>query len=235
MATILYVEDEETLGKMIREAMERKSYEVIYATNGHEALQLFQNTSPDICVLDVMLPGLDGFTLAGKIRQKNKNIPILFLTARTQTSDVITGFETGGNDYLKKPFSVEELFFRIRELLQRTTKHQTNALLEPLAQDIQEFELGRYKFSHTTQTLKWDNNATKLSFKESSLLKALLLRKNDVLPRKETLLELWGDDNFFNARNMDVYIGRLRKYLAGDPNISIVNIRGLGFKLIIEN
>jgi two-component system, OmpR family, response regulator VicR len=233
MATILYVEDEATLGKMIKEAMERKSYEVIYATDGNEALQLFQNTVPDICVLDVMLPGMDGFTLAGKIREKNKNIPILFLTARSQTSDVVSGFESGGNDYLKKPFSVEELFLRIKELLSRNTRAITAQ--EMPATDPQEYKIGHYTFNAATQSLKKDNNAVKLSFKESSLLKALVQHKNDVLPRKETLMELWGDDNFFNARNMDVYIARLRKYLSEDAAISIVNIRGFGFKLIVEN
>ena len=232
MATILYVEDEETLGKMIKEAMERKSYEVIYATNGNEALQLFQNTTPDICVLDVMLPGMDGFTLAGKIRQKNKNIPILFLTARTQTSDVITGFETGGNDYLKKPFSVEELFLRIRELLQRNARTQATTVSEPILTDAKEFELGIYKFNHATQTLKKGNEVVKLSFKESSLLKALVLYKNNVLPRKETLLELWGDDNFFNARTLDVFITRLRKHLKHDAQVQIINVRGSGYKLV---
>lgn len=232
MATILYVEDEVTLGKMIKEAMERKSYEVIYAADGNEALQLFQHTMPDICVLDVMLPGMDGFTLAGKIREQNKHIPILFLTARSQTSDVISGFESGGNDYLKKPFSVEELFLRIKELLTRASR---SAPQETPATDVQEYKLGLYTFNPATQSLKKDNNNIKLSFKESSLLKALVLHKNDVLPRKETLMELWGDDNFFNARNMDVYIARLRKYLSEDARISIVNIRGFGFKLIEEN
>lgn len=231
MIRILFVEDEAVLGKLVKEALERdKTWEIHWFRDGIEAYRNFTTVEPDICVLDVMLPAMDGFELAREIRKVNKDVPVLFLTARSQTADVVKGFESGGNDYLKKPFSLEELTLRIRELLRRSS--------QPLAPDAgaaaakDKLTVGKYEFIPATQTLKTEGKSVSLSFKESELLHELILHKNGLLDRKRVLLKLWGDDNFFNARNMDVYIAKLRKHLAGDDRLSIVNIRGYGFKLI---
>jgi len=165
--------------------------------------------------------------LAGMIRTLSREVPLLFLTARSETEDVVRGFESGGNDYLKKPFSLEELMLRIRELLRRSSHEQEKQAAAP-----EQYTLGKYRFSPVTQLLQSDEEVFKLSFKESELLRALIEYKNTLMPRKETLLQIWGDDSFFHSRTMDVYIARLRKYLKHDPALSIVNIRGFGFKLV---
>lgn len=231
MATILLAEDEAVLGKLIKEALERKSFHVIWAKNGQEAYDLFCSSKPDICILDVMMPAINGFVLAGMIRNLSRDVPLLFLTARSETADVVKGFESGGNDYLKKPFSLEELMLRINELLRRSAGHIRTET--PAATEY--FQIGGYQFSPVTQLLRCAEATYKLSFKESELLKALVGYKNTLMPRKETLIALWGDDSFFNSRTMDVYIAKLRKYLKHDPSLSIVNIRGFGFKLIEEH
>ena len=230
MATVLLAEDEIVLGKLVKEALERKSFEVLWAKDGQEAYDLFCQHYPDICILDVMMPSVNGFALAGMIRSLSKEVPLLFLTARSETEDVIKGFESGGNDYLKKPFSLEELMLRIRELLRR--KEQSVPADQP---QLEYYQIGKYQFSPVTQFLKTEVETVKLSFKESELLKALINYKNSLMPRKEILMQLWGDDSFFHSRTMDVYIARLRKYLKHDPSLSIVNIRGFGFKLIDES
>jgi DNA-binding response OmpR family regulator len=230
MATILLAEDEAVLGKLVKEALERKSFHVIWGKDGQEAYDLYCSHKPDLCILDVMMPAINGFVLAGMIRNLSADIPLLFLTARSETTDVIKGFESGGNDYLKKPFSLEELMLRIKELLRRRVQ-PTSA---PIA-STEYLQIGKYQFSPVTQLLRSDEESFKLSHKESELLKLLINYKNTLMPRKETLMELWGDDSFFNSRTMDVYIARLRKYLKHDPSLSIVNIRGFGFKLIEEN
>lgn len=231
MTKILLAEDEIILGKLVKEALERKSYEVIWAKNGQEAYDDYMKHKPDMCILDVMMPTINGFELAGMIRKVSENVPILFLTARSETKDVVKGFELGGNDYMKKPFSLEELLLRIKELLSRS---QLGPVTQYVRVENENFSIGIYNFNPVSQTLKTDKETIKLSFKESELLKALVLHKNSLMPRKETLINLWGDDSFFNSRTMDVYIAHLRKYLKHDPNLSIVNIRGFGFKLIEE-
>lgn len=231
MNTILLAEDEPVLGKLVKEALERKGYQVNWATDGQAAFEQFRVNVPDICILDIMMPTLNGFVLAGKIRNISETVPILFLTARSETSDVVKGFEVGGNDYLKKPFSLEELFLRVNELLKRSL--QTNPLL---SQDLskEKSNIGIYQFDPVGQTLKCDAETVTLSHKETMLLQALIMHKNDLMPRREALMKIWGDDSFFNARTMDVYITKLRKYLHHDESVSIVNIRGLGFKLIAD-
>lgn len=231
MATILLAEDEIVLGKLVKEALERKSFEVLWAKDGQEAYDLFCNHQPDICILDVMMPAINGFVLAEMIRVLSADVPLLFLTARSETEDVIRGFETGGNDYLKKPFSLEELLLRIQELLRRSRQVAVPAV--PAAQ-MEQHQLGKYQFSPVTQILRSGEETFKLSFKESELLNALIAYKNTLMPRKEILIQLWGDDSFFHSRTMDVYIAKLRKYLRHDPALSIVNIRGFGFKLVEE-
>lgn len=229
MTTILLAEDEAILGKLIKEALERKAFTVIWAKDGMQAYDLYCMHRPDICILDVMMPTLNGFVLAGMIRTLSAGVPLLFLTARSATEDVIKGFESGGNDYLKKPFSLDELFVRIRELLRRNQLTVVAEAVQP-----ESYTIGKYRFNPVTQSLQSEDETLRLSFKESELLKALIIHRNTLMPRKETLLALWGDDSFFHSRTMDVYIARLRKYLKHDPLLSIVNIRGFGFKLIEE-
>lgn len=229
MATnILLAEDEAVLGKLIKEAMESKGFTVQWAKNGSDALQAYKKEQPDICILDVMMPGIDGFTLAKQIRAINADIPILFLTARSQTSDVLKGYESGGNDYLRKPFSLEELYLRINELLRRL---KTAVSTEDIAD---EYKIGKYTFLPQAQLLSMDNEKIKLSNKETLLLQELVIHKNKLMERRQTLIKIWGDDNFFNGRNMDVYIAKLRKHLAADASLSIINVRGHGFKLVQE-
>ena len=223
--TILFAEDELVLGKLVKEAMERTpGFKVHWAKDGKEALQFFEEAVPDICIFDVMMPGIDGFTLTKELRKKHANVPILFLTARAETADVIKGFTVGGNDYLRKPFSLEELEVRILELLKRNGRAHEK--------QNDSYTIGSYSFSPDTQVLRCPEATYNLSGKETELLKQLVLHKNKLMERSETLKMLWGDNNFFNARNMDVYIARLRKYLTHDARISIVHIRGYGFKLI---
>jgi len=225
--TILFAEDEAVLGKLVSEALAREpGFTVHWARNGREALQYLDIKVPDICIFDVMMPGMDGFTLTKQLREKHPDIPVLFLTARSETADVVKGFTVGGNDYLKKPFSLEELDVRIRELLRRSAK------LQEKPSDT--FSFGIFRFSAATQTLQCPEATYQLSGKESDLLRQLLLRKNDLLERKQALMLIWGDDNFFNARNMDVYIARLRKFLIHDSTVSIINIRGYGYKLVVN-
>lgn len=229
MATnILLAEDEAVLGKLVKEAMESKGFTVQWAKNGSDALQAYKKEQPDICILDVMMPGIDGFTLAKQIRAVNTDIPILFLTARSQTSDVLKGYESGGNDYLRKPFSLEELYLRINELLRRI---KTTISTEDIAD---EYKIGKYTFLPQAQLLSMGNEKIKLSNKETLLLQELVIHKNKLMERRQTLIKLWGDDNFFNGRNMDVYIAKLRKHLAADTSLSIINVRGHGFKLVQE-
>ncbi len=225
---ILLAEDEAILGKLVKEAMENKGFTVNWAKNGSDALLAYKKEQPDICVLDVMMPGMDGFTLSKQIRAINADIPILFLTARSQTSDVLKGYESGGNDYLRKPFSLEELYVRINELLRRSKKA---ALTEDIAD---EFKIGKYTFLPQAQLLCIENDKIKLSNKETLLLQELVIHKNKLMERRQTLIKIWGDDNFFNGRNMDVYIAKLRKHLAADTSLSIINVRGHGFKLAQE-
>ncbi len=228
MAHILLAEDEAVLGKLVKEAMENKGFTVDWAKNGTDALQAYKKEQPDICVLDVMMPGMDGFTLAKHIRAIDTEIPILFLTARAQTADVLKGFESGGNDYLRKPFSLEELYVRINELLRRAKK---DVLTEDVAD---EYKIGKYTFLPQAQILCIGDEKIKLSSKEAILLQELVVHKNKLMERRQTLIKIWGDDNFFNGRNMDVYIAKLRKHLSADASLSIINVRGHGFKLVQE-
>lgn len=222
--SLLLAEDEPFLGKVVKESLEKKGYTVMLAPDGKQAWQLYTSVEFDMCILDVMMPYKDGFTLAAQIREANPKMPLMFLTAKADIKDVTQGYASGGNDYLKKPFSLDELFLRIAELLKRTN---------PENQPVDEFAIGSYSFSPKRQELKDnDGSVVKLSHKESQLLVLLLQNKNFVMDRKVALLKLWGDDNFFNTRNMDVYITRLRKKLHKDPAIEIVNIRGFGYKLI---
>ncbi|CAK7072977.1 MAG: Transcriptional regulatory protein PrrA [Parabacteroides sp.] len=225
MIHVLLAEDEIALAKIIKDSLEsRKEFSITLAANGNEALELYRKQQPDILVLDVMMPQTDGFTLARMIRQMDRQTPILFLTARSSVEDLVTGFRIGGNDYLKKPFDMEELIVRIQALLNRPVS------VEDTKQDL--FSIGQYTFNYPHQTLQIDDQSETLSHREAEILRLLCEHANDVLQRKPVLLELWGDDSFFNARSMDVFITKLRKKLKADPTVQIINIRGIGYKLI---
>lgn len=219
---LLLAEDEPSLGQIIKESLETRDFEVFHAKNGIEAKKLYRQKNPDILVLDVMMPKKDGFTLAREIREENNQIPIIFLTAKSQTKDVLEGFNHGGNDYLKKPFSMEELIVRVHALMHRNT----------LKIDHKNISIGTYTFNYTKQTLQLKETTVTLTYREAELLFHLYQKRNEILDRSFILNKLWGNDDFFNARSMDVFISKLRKKLQGDINIQIVNIRGFGYKLI---
>lgn len=219
---ILLAEDEPSLGMILKESMESRGFEVFHCENGESAWDSFQYNQFDLLILDVMMPKLDGFHLAQKIRKSDSYIPIIFLTAKSTTEDVVQGFEIGGNDYVKKPFSMEELIVRVKALLNRKKN--------PLHQDW--LSIGKYKFHPGKQILKWQNEEDYLTYKESEVLKELILHKNELTDRSVVLEKLWGNADFFNGRSMDVYISKLRKKLEKDTNLQILNIRGYGYKLI---
>lgn len=218
------MEDEPSLGQIVKESLESRDFEVHMVDDGAIALQVYKNLQPDICVLDIMLPHKDGYTIAREIRLQHPHIPIIFLTAKTQTSDVLKGFEYGGNDYLKKPFSMEELIVRINNLL----KLSQNC-------DFQHkgfIRLGTYEFWPQKYELRRGEHIKKLSYKEASLLNLLVEKQGCLVIRKDILLKLWGDDSFYNSRNLDVYITKLRDYLKEDETIKITTIKGIGYQVI---
>lgn len=226
---ILLAEDDRNLGNLLREYLEAKGYSAKLASNGKDAYNFFAKEKFDLCLLDVMMPVKDGFTLAREIRTSDKNIPIVFLTAKSMKEDVIEGFSVGGDDYIAKPFSMEELLLRINAILRRT-KNQSQKNSEQT-----EFKIGKYKFDFTQRTLKIKDTQVELTTKESDLLKLLCLHANDVLDRNFALRTVWQTDSYFAARSMDVYITKLRKYLKEDSKVEILNIHGKGFKLRIGN
>jgi DNA-binding response OmpR family regulator len=220
---ILLAEDEPALGQIVTESLEIRNFRVTHVLNGALAYEQFKQETPDILVLDVMMPQLDGFSLAKKIRQENDTIPIIFLTAKSQTEDVLEGFNIGGNDYLKKPFSMEELIVRINSLLQRQNVQRNEAI----------HNVGDYTFNFPQQKLTYKTEPEiTLTHREAHLLYNLIIKKNEVLDRSFILKKLWGNDDFFTGRSMDVFITKLRKKLAQDERIEIVNVRGYGYKLV---
>ena len=223
---ILYVEDEPFLGRIVKESLEGRDYEVHMVTDGNEVINKFKATQPDICVLDIMLPHVDGYSLGKNIRQLSPATPIIFVTAKTQTEDVIKGFEVGGNDYLRKPFSMEELIVRINNLLQLSKKSSSNGQ--------ESIIIGKFEFSPNRYELKNGELVRKLSHKEAILLQILCEKKNTTANRKDILLRVWGDDSFFNSRNLDVYITKLRDFLKDDPAIEIITIKGVGYHFSIN-
>ena len=219
---ILLAEDELSLGQIIKESLETRNYIVSFCKNGEEAYTAYLNEKPELLVLDVMMPLKDGFSLAKEIREIDKRTPIIFLTAKSQTQDVISGFKHGGNDYLKKPFSMEELIVRMEALLSRVQ----------LEQDDEALIIGNYQFNRIKQTLELDGETQQLTHREAQLLFHLSEKRNEILDRMGILKKLWGDDDFFNARSMDVFITKLRKKLSKDPEVQILNSRGRGYKLV---
>lgn len=225
---VLYVEDELFLGKIVKETLEGRGFEVNMESDGKFVIKKFKETLPDICVLDVMLPNRNGFELAEDIRKINDDVPIIFLTARTQTEDVLQGFKTGGNDYIRKPFSMEELIVRIENAL-RANK---NIVSIPLT--VETINIGTYQFNLKRQTLCIDENERKLSYRETELLKYLWLQRNNIIDRRDILNVIWGNDSFFNSRNLDVYITKLRNYLKADESLEILTIKGVGYRFVID-
>ncbi len=220
---ILYVEDELFLGKIVKETLEGRGFDVAMETDGDKVIPVFEEEQPDICVLDIMLPNRNGFELAEDIRKINSDVPIIFLTAKTQTEDVVRGFKIGANDYIRKPFSMEELIVRIESLLR--VKKETN-----LAVNGDTLSIGGYSFHLNKQILSFNNEEKKLSYRESELLKYLYSNHNNIIDRRELLNHIWGNDSFFNSRNLDVYITKLRSYLKEDSSLEIITIKGVGYR-----
>ena len=227
---ILLVEDDQNFGDVLRSYLEMHDFDVTLATDGEAGLEKYNQAKYDLCIFDVMMPKKDGFTLAQEIREKDKQTPIIFLTAKTLKEDVVEGFKIGADDYITKPFNSEELLLRVQAILKRSSSEVDEK------EDIKEFDIGNYHFNYPLRILTHKNgeeeSKDKLSPKEAHLLRLFCLYKNDVLPRSVALTKIWGDDNYFTARSMDVFVTKLRKYLKKDMNLEIVNIHGNGFRLI---
>jgi two-component system OmpR family response regulator len=222
---ILLAEDDSNLGSLLKNYLTAKNHETSLYVNGIQALEAFRNKSFDLCILDIMMPEMDGITLAREIRQINPEMPLIFLTARNQQEDILEGFRSGADDYITKPFSMEELIYRIEAILRRITGAASGK-----KEDF--YSIGQYHFDPLKQILSYKEQPVKLTTKESELLELLCRNENVILERNYALKTIWIDDNYFNARSMDVYISRLRKYLGKDPSVKIVNVHGRGYKLI---
>lgn len=220
-AKILLVEDDPGLGFVIKDSLIHRNYDVTLCVNGEEALDTFSAQTFDLCILDVMLPKKDGFSLAKSIRSNNHDIPILFATAKNHPDDKVVGFEAGGDDYIIKPFSIDELCYRIEVFLRRSNGHH----------HVASFKIGSYEFDCNRMTLSFGKESKTLTQKEVEVLKLLCINRNRVIRREEILKSIWGDDDYFMGRSLDVFVSRLRKYLSLDPTIQIVNYHGVGFRL----
>lgn len=225
-ANILVVEDDPNLGTILSEFLEAKGYGSVLATNGDEGFKAFKKGKFDACILDVMMPVKDGFTLAKEIRKENDSIPIIFLTAKSMKEDTVEGFRAGGDDYMTKPFSMEELVLRLKAILRRTRG-------EKKEEEKTQYQIGKYFFDFKQQTLQMDGEERRLTSKENALLKMLSDHANALTDRSQALLAIWGDDSYFNSRSMDVYIAKLRKYFKEDERVRIINEHGKGFKLLM--
>ncbi len=230
---ILLVEDDQNFGDVLKSYLEMHEYDVALATDGVQGYEKYKQGTYNLCIFDVMMPKKDGFTLAKEIREEDAEMPIIFLTAKTMKDDVLKGFKMGADDYISKPFNSEELLYRIQAILKRS-----QAKPDP-KEDIKEFNIGRFHFNFPLRILTFDEGTSseqqdKLSPKEAQLLRMFAIYKNDILPRSEALTKIWGEDNYFTARSMDVFVTKLRKYLKRDENIEIVNIHGNGFQLLVR-
>lgn len=225
---ILLAEDDENLGSLLKEYLNAKNYHASLYPDGVEAFEGFKANTFELCIIDIMMPKMDGFTLARKIRDIDSKIPFIFLTAKTMKEDILEGFSIGADDYITKPFSMEELLYRIQAILRRTLDNGSEQPEDKI------FQIGKYQFDANKQLLTIDNHSKKLTTKESELLRLLCENKNRMLDRNYALRSIWEDDSYFNARSMDVYITKLRKYLKKDPDVQILNIHGKGYKLISD-
>ncbi|GAA4827332.1 response regulator transcription factor [Algivirga pacifica] len=228
---LLLVEDDPNLGMLLSEYLEVKGFNVTHRKDGEEGLKAYQEGDFDMCIFDVMMPKIDGFTLAERIRKSDVDIPIFFLTAKSLKEDTLKGFEVGADDYMTKPFSMEELLARIQAILRRSKKANNDKEKQTV------FEVGKFVFDFNAQKLKNTEEDTeqRLTSKEAALLRLLAIHKNEVMDRSEALNKIWLDDNYFNSRSMDVYITKLRKFLKADESLKIVNVHGQGFKLVELN
>lgn len=222
---VLLAEDDPNFGSVLKNYLELNDYQVTLSTDGNDAYDRFVTGSYDLCLLDVMMPKKDGFTLAKEIREKDSGIPIIFLTAKTMKEDMLSGFQVGADDYITKPFDSEVLIYKIKAILKRSNERGHD-----MAQ--KEFQVGKFHFNYDLRSINDGTASQKLSPKEADLLRLLCIFKNELLPRQKALLDIWGDDNYFNARSMDVFITKLRKYLKEDPKLDIINVHGKGFRLI---
>ena len=227
MTRILYLEDEHYLGRIVKESLSSRGYDIRLVTDGNNLMRHYEEFEPEICVLDIMVPNIDGYTLSESIRQQDPNIPIIFLSAKNQTQDVLRGFESGGNDYLKKPFSMEELIVRIDNLLSL----RKNAGPSHGQEKVQ---LGDYVFDYNKFELWHNEDKISLSHRENELLNLLSSNINCKIDRRDILKQVWGDDSMYNSRNLDVYIRKLRVYLEQDPRIQLITLRGVGYHFSIE-
>ena len=225
---VLLAEDDKNLGSVLTSYLNAKGFPTTLCINGQEAFDKFKKDKFDFCIVDVMMPVKDGFTLVKEIRQIDQKVPILFLTAKSMQEDKLKGFELGADDYLTKPFSMEELLMRMQAIIRRTTESKTMETSRTF------YEIGKFTFDYNRQILKTSGNDQKLTSKESELLKMLCDNINGVLDRSIALKKIWHDDSYFNARSMDVYVTKLRKYLKADENIELINVHGVGFKLVIN-
>jgi len=223
---VLLVEDELVLAEIVQESLQSRGFDVAHTATLKEALIKYYDYQPDIIVLDVMLPDGEGYTFARQIRNIDVDTPVIFLTSRSQVKDVVDGFESGGNDYLKKPFSIEELIIRIKALLSK------NGFIVNTDDSAKIIALGKYKFEYPNGVLRFFDSKRMLTTRESELLQMLIVNKNQLVDRKSILLNFWGNDDYFSGRSLDVFITKLRRYLKDDPTIGILNIRGQGYKLI---
>lgn len=222
---ILYVEDDRILGKITSDLLIKNGFTVYWSYDATTALDMCNKTKFDLCIFDIMLPDMDGYELIREVRNKEAEVPVIFLTSRILVEDLVKGFDMGGNDYIKKPFRMEELIVRINALIQRKSTLLKNTR--------HKFKLGLYSYDYKAMQLNVDNYITRLTHQENELLYLLFQNQGEITLRKNALLKIWGNDNFFYSRSLDVYISKLRKYLAKDNNITIINIRGLGYKLIV--
>lgn len=225
---VFLAEDDENLGNLLKDSLEMEDFDVNLFKDGDEGWQAFNKGEFDICILDVMMPKKDGYALAKEIRKVDNQVPILFLTAKSMNQDKINGFAAGADDYVTKPFSTEELVLRINAIMRRVRVGQGTDEGQTV------FQIGAYQFNYNDRQLSNGEESKKLTTKESELLRLLCIHKNAVLERDVALKSVWGNDNYFTGRSMDVYITKLRKYLAGDPGIQIMNIHGIGFKFVVK-
>jgi DNA-binding response OmpR family regulator len=225
---LLYIEDELHLGRIVKETLENQGYEVVWESDGAKVMSHFQSFDPQICVLDIMLPHVDGYELCKQIKGLRPDLPLIFLTAKTETADLVKGFEAGGTDYIRKPFSMEELMVRIQNQLQLNSAHRGNT-----SSINKEIKLGIYTYYPQRYELSSPEGSITLSQRDSEILSLLASSVNRVIDRKQMLLSVWGDDSFFNSRNLDVYIRKLREYFRFDPGIRIQTLKGKGYLFLV--
>ncbi|MBC7757360.1 MAG: response regulator transcription factor [Phormidesmis sp. FL-bin-119] len=231
MKKILLAEDDPNLGMLLQDYLQLKGkFEVVLCQDGEEALRAFTKEHFDVCIFDVMMPKKDGFTLGKEIRKINPTVPIIFATAKAMIEDKSEAYNLGGDDYITKPFRIEELLLRINALLKRMSgPDKSDGVEQPT-----KFEIGNYRFDYSAQVISFGLDQQKVSTKEAELLRLLCLKKNEVLTREEALISIWHDDNYFNGRSMDVFLSKLRKYLKEDPKVEIINVHGKGYKLLVN-